>query len=287
MRKTPQSRYLPSWLGLLWGLIVIDLRVVDFFQYWREHYRWPLYRSRKESEQRIRLIVTNAQAGLASGRVENLETGLLQIHRWKTRNHAGITDKYAKEISKDRGRLRELLKLLPVPAEWSPEAMKKILNCLRVKYSNLPVCTTQLSFLSGRQFPLIDRYIAQFMSRKVHPQILKWAEFDIAGVFETLGVFDFRIEDDWRNEGIPMLAVFTKEDYRHNRDLYLTHYVPKLIQLAKQLQEEKATFRGIDQKEYLFSAVDLQMAVFTFAKQNPHLFKKFYRGRRVPSLPGL
>ncbi|MFX0078052.1 MAG: hypothetical protein ACFE8O_02325 [Candidatus Hermodarchaeota archaeon] len=263
---------------------MIDRRVADFFQYWREQYRWPLNRSRIKTEKKIYEFKENASAAVSSGKVERLASTLIQIHRWKTRNQAGITDKYAKQLEKEPKRVRELQKLLPITNETPNTVLKNALDLMRFPDCNLPVCTAQLSFLSGREFPILDRFLAQFFSRRVHPMIIQWAEYDILNVFETIGKIDFTLEDDGRNKGVPRLAVYTEASYRHNRNLYVDQLIPRLHNLAEELQNADMTYQGIDRKQHNFTSVDLQMAIFIFGKKNTRLFKQFYNTQLVPSL---
>lgn len=268
----------------MWGEIVIDRRVGDFFQYWREQYQWPLKRSRVKTEQKIHEFAENAMAAVASGKVERLTSTLMQIHRWKTRNQAGITNKYAKQLDKEPKRVRELHKLLPFTSETPNVILKKVLDLMQFPDCNLPVCTAQLSFLSGRKFPILDRFLAQFFSRKVHPMILQWAEYDILNVLETIGKIDFALEDDGRGKGVPRLEVYTQTAYRYNRNLYVDQLIPRLQNLAEQLQEADMRYQGIERNQHHFASVDLQMAIFIFGKKNTRLFKQFYKAPPIPSL---
>ncbi|MFX0167874.1 MAG: hypothetical protein ACFE89_00840 [Candidatus Hodarchaeota archaeon] len=208
----------------------------------------------------------------------------MQIHRWKTRNQAGITDHYAKQLEKEPKRVRELQKLLPITVETSSIDLKKILDLMRFPDCNLPVCTAQLSFLSGRVFPILDRFLAQFFSRKLHPMILRWAEYDIPNILEIIGKIDFILEDDGRGIGAPRLAVYTQPAYRKNRNLYVEQLIPRLQNLAEKFQESDMTYQGIDRHQHPFTSVDLQMAIFIFGKRNTRLFRQFYKAPPIPSL---
>jgi hypothetical protein len=263
---------------------LIDRRVADFFQYWREQYQWPLRRTRIKTEQKIQEFKENAVAVVASGKEERLASILVQIHRWKTRNQAKITDRYAKQLIKEPKRVREIKKLLPITLETPNIILKKALDLMRYPDCNLPVCTAQLSFLSGRVFPILDRFLAQFFSQKAHPMIIRWADFDIPRVFETIGKINFVLEDDGRRKGVPRLAVYNDSSYRKNRNLYVDELIPSLQNLAKQMQKADMTYQGIDQKQHDFTSVDLQMAIFIFGKKNPQLFKQFYRKAPIPCL---
>ena len=266
------------------GSMMIDRRVADFFQYWREHYQWPLRRTRVKTEFKIQEFAENASKAVASGKEERLSSTLMQIHRWKTRNQAKITDRYARQLQKDPKRVRDLQKLLPITTDSSDAALKKALDLLRFPDCNLPVCTAQLSFLSGRVFPILDRFLAQFFSRRVHPMILQWADYDISHVFETVGKIDFILEDDGRGQGVPRLAVYSEPSYRKNRNLYIEQLIPQLKMLAETFQAADITFQGSDGQPKQFTSVDLQMAIFIFGKRNPKLFKKFYKTHPIPYL---
>jgi hypothetical protein len=263
---------------------MIDRRVADFFQFWREQYRWPLNRSRIKTEKKIIEFKENAIAAVSSEKVERLASTLMQIHRWKTRNQAGITDKYARQLDKDPRRVRELQKLLPITNETPNMVLKKALDLMRFPDCNLPVSTAQLSFLSRRVFPILDRFLAQFFSRKAHPMILQWAEYDILNVFETIGNINFILEDDGRGKGVPRLAVYTENSYRYNRDQFVDQLIPRLRNLAEELREADMTYQGIDRDQHHFTSVDIQMAIFIFGKKNTRLFKQFYKTPPIPNL---
>jgi len=263
---------------------MIDRRVGDFFQYWREEYRWPLRRSRVNTEKKIQEFRKNARAAVTSGKEERLRSTLIQVHRWKTRNHGRITDQYVRQLDKEPKRVRELQKLLPITIESSTSVLKKALDLLRFPDCNLPVCTAQLSFLSGRKFPILDRFLAQFFSQKAHPMILQWAEYDFQNIFKTIGKIDFVLEDDGRGKGVPRLAVYTEKSYRKNRNLYVNELIPRLQNLAEQLQEADLTYQDINRNQQYFTGVDLQMAIFIFGKKNTRLFRRFYKKLPIPSL---
>ncbi len=263
---------------------MIDRRVADFFQFWREQYRWPLNRSRIKTEKKIFEFEENAKAAVSSGKVERLTSSLMQIHRWKTRNQAGITDKYAKQLDKEPKRVRELQKLLPITSETPTMVLKSALDLMRFPDCNLTVCTAQLSFLSGRVFPILDRFLAQFFSRKAHPMMLQWTEYDIFNVFESIGKINFILEDDGRSKGVPRLAVYTETSYRYNRNQYVDQLIPRLQNLAEELRNADMTYQGIDRDQHHFTSVDLQMAIFIFGKKNTRLFKEFYK---IPPIPNL
>jgi hypothetical protein len=263
---------------------MIDRRVADFFQYWREQYRWPLRRTRVKTENKIQEFTAIARASVTSGKIEQLASALIQVHRWKTRNQARSTDRYARQVEKDPRRLRDLQRLLPITSQTPNADLKKALDLMRFPDCNLPVCTAQLSFLSGRVFPILDRLLAQFFSRRVHPLMLQWADFDLLNVFKTIGTIDFVLEDDGRGKGVPRLAVYNESPYRRNRNLYVEEFIPRLQHLAKQLQDADLTFQDINRNQQHFSSVDVQMAIFIFGKRNPKLFKGFYKTHPLPSL---
>jgi len=256
----------------------------DFFEYWRMQYRWPLDRSREESESKISELLNQAETATNSGNERLLENTLVSIHRWKTQNQSGITDRYRIVLAKSPKSVRNLKRVLLTHPPLNSDIANDLIGILRMKNSNLPVCTAQVSFLCGRRFPILDRFVAQFFARVVSPRILELPMFNVREVFRDIRPIPFIIEDDGTGKCKPRLAVYQNSNYERNRELFIHQLIPELDGIAKALNNEQVEFRSVNGESMQFSSVDVEMAVFAFGTQNKEFFQCFYSGNTPPSL---
>jgi hypothetical protein len=213
---------------------------------------------------------------------------LEKIHYWKTRNRAGTTDRYAAVLEAEgmNEKLLNLRRLLlnccSPQKHLSSEFARELLDTLRVEEANLPVCTAQASFLTERNIPILDRFVAQFFSRTVSPEVLRFRisdslSFDMCRVFKDAHPVDFILEDDGTDTCKPRLAVYEEKSYRHNLDLFAFKLMPELDRLADELRVKHVMYQDVihgEQKE--FTAVDVEMAVFSFGTANRSYFECWY-----------
>lgn len=179
-----------------------------FYKYWRENYQWPVDNTRQRSEERIAKLLKETSVALRD--LSSLGKPLLQkIDYWKTQNRGRTTDKYIRILDKDTQIIPNLQKLLfPVSRPKSLQFIKELIDVLRVKYANLPVCSAQTSFLCNRAVPILDRFVAQFFSRTVSPEILSFARFDMPEVLRDITPVSLVTEDDGTHKCRPRLAVY-------------------------------------------------------------------------------
>ena len=255
----------------------------DFFEYWRMRYVWPLDRSREQSENEINELSNQAETAIRSADERLLENLLVKIHRWKTRNRSGITDDYQIALANSPGLVRNLKRTLLRQPSLNSDIANDLIGILRVENSNLPVCTAQVSFLSGRRFPILDRFVGQFFAQVVSRRILELPMFDMREVFRDIRPIPFIIEDDGSGKCKPRLAVYHNSNYERNRELFIHQLIPELDGIAKALNNERVGFRSVNGEPMPFSSVDVEMAVFAFGTQNKEFFQCFY-GESRPSI---
>jgi hypothetical protein len=273
-----------------WGRIVSGLLSEDscsFYKHWRENYRWPPKSNRKSSELELAGLLNEARDALLD--FSRLGRPVLRkIHHWKTRNQGGTTEKYNVALNAEgiKEKLVGLQKMLSPPQRpVTAEFVCELLDTLRISYANLPVCSAQASFLTERTIPILDRFVAQFFSPTVSPRILRYtisdnSRFNMRRVFMDFQPMNFIIEDDGTNKCKPRLAVYEEKNYNHNRDVFAFTLIPDLDRIAGELREKRVTYQDAihaEQKE--FTAVDVEMAVFTFGMANEHYFRCWYESK--------
>lgn len=264
--------------------MVLSLDSKRFYKDWRESYRWPLENNRIASEQRILDIRRKTLNALNEKDVRRLRKVLIEIHGWKTGEQRGVTRKYENSLMENEELLRYLFNTLPLREALTSALFTDFLEVLKIPYSNLPIASAQASFLLDRKTPILDRFVAQFFSMRVSPQILGLRNYNMESIFRDIRLIPFEIEDDGRNICVPRLAVYYGSGYRRNRDLFVRDLLPELQRIAQALNAEGIRYKGIDGIEHQFSQVDVEMAVFAFGTQNRKYFECFYIGREIPFL---
>lgn len=248
-----------------------------FFKFWRERYEWPEGISRKASEKRIFELLNQTRSALLSGESDFIQQVLVNIHNWKTNNRSGVSERYKKELKKDRNVVSFLRENLPLElSKLEPEFYKKLLETLKLRYCNLPACSAQASFLLDRRLPVLDRFIAQFFSLIISENVLSYDQFDMNNVLSDIHPITFIIEDDGTGKCRPRLAVYQQWSYKTNKSLFVDQLIPQLIRISKLLDEEEIDYVDIFGESQNFSCIDVEMAVFAFSTTNRKFFKCFY-----------
>jgi hypothetical protein len=252
--------------------LTVKPEMAEFFRISREKYEWPKGIGRTLSEKRIHRLQYDAQAALNSQNIDRLVEILVAIHEWKTKNRGGQSTSYAKVLSKNPSMLEKVIELMPLSINASAEEVITFLMLLDMKHSRVPVCTAQLSFLSGRQFPILDRYIGQLMSQQFDPLLFKSKEYDFKEICQIIGKIDFAIVKG--ASGTRSLATQGASNTR-NRKLYATQLIPQLKDVAEQLNMIGVQYKAHDGTFYQFTCVDVEMALFAFATHNARYFSNF------------
>jgi len=238
----------------------------EFFKKWREKYRWPYNTSRTKSEKKIQKLQNDAQTALITRNTERLAEVLVDIHKWKTKNRSGGSTLYGETINTELNWLNQILEQFPISSDISADKIIAILEQLDRDYAKMPVCSAQLSFLSNRQLPIVDRYVGQFMSQKFDRALFKSKDHDFHEICQILGKVDFAIDKSTRN-----LATQGSSNNR-NRELYARKMVPKLKQVANQLNALRVTYNAIDGTNQAFTCVDVEMTLFASATHIRHRY---------------
>lgn len=246
-----------------------------FYKYWREHYKWPPFSTREESENRIAQLLNQANNALQ----DLATTGkplLRNIHQWKTQNQRGITDRYSHVLDENSNLIPDLQELFPAPTSLTSRFIKKLLDTLKIRNCNLPICSAQASFLCHRAIPVLDRFVAQFFSKTLSPTILDMAEFNMRQVLSDFSHIRLIIEDNGTHRCKPRLAVYQSRNYQNNRDLFVYRLIPELDNIAEQLNEQQIAYLDMNDTPKEFTRTDVEMAVFAFGTQNRQYFECWY-----------
>jgi hypothetical protein len=143
-----------------------------------------------------------------------------------------------------------------------------LIEHLKVRNCNLPVCTAIASFLYGRQnVPILDKFLSQFFARKFK---LNPVDGQTSQVLCYVTNINFRIEDG--GTGSLRLAVYTRNGFNYNLSVYLNEFVPECVRIAKELGKSCIGYTDIHGECVEFLPIDVEMAVFSWAIRNSDLF---------------
>jgi len=244
----------------------------EFFKNWRENYEWPYNVGRSKSEKQIHKLQVAAQTVLRTQNIERLAEVLVAIHKWKTKNRGNRSTRYGETLARKQTILEKLFEHLPITFDATPNEIITFLELLDMDYSRMPVCSAQLSFLSERQFPILDKFIGQVMSQTFDPLLLKSKDYGFQDICLVLGNIDFRIVKG--TKGKRSLATQGNSN-KVNRELYATELIPQLDHAAQQLNDLGIHYTAVDGSSQRFNCVDVEMAIFAFATHNQRYFESF------------
>ncbi len=248
------------------NVIRISSEVGRWFRDYRESYEWPLNSGRRASEEHINRLRADAHKAVAAGNEDLLQSIFIEIHRWKTNNRQDQTSKYSKTLkSLNRDYFYKLLRFGPF---INTHNLGNLIDHLKVKNCNLPVCTAIASFLYGRKkVPILDKFLSQFFARKFK---LDSVDEQTNQVISFVRNINFRIEDG--GTGSLRLAVYTPNGFKYNLSMYLTKFVPECSRIAEELNESGVGYTDINGQCAEFSPTDVEMAVFSWAIRHSNLF---------------
>jgi hypothetical protein len=193
-------------------------------------------------------------------------SSLVEIHRWKTQTRQGQTSKYCRTL--ESLGMDYLDKLLGLGSFVNTQNLGILIEHLKVRNCNLPVCTAIASFLYGRQnVPILDKFLSQFFARKFR---LNSIDGQTSQVLCYVKNINFKIEDG--GAGRLRLAVYTRDGFNYNLDMYLNEFVPECIRMAKELNESGIGHTDIHGHCVEFLPIDVEMAVFSWAIRHSNLF---------------
>ena len=242
----------------------VPATVGGWFRRYREQYRWPETSARERSEKRISELAAATRSALDNEDSRALKGALIEIHRWKTSNIFGTTDKYIKTLE---GSGADYLKqLLGMSTFRDTDELEKVLRHLKIDESNLPVCTAIASFLYGRkEVPIIDNYVAQFFARRFN---INRYDADMQEILGWIADIDFKLQTSNRKL---RLAVYNPGGFEHNLRLYIGEFVPECERLAKALNTGDFSYSDIYVESRKFSPIDVEMSIFSWAMKNRKL----------------
>ncbi len=167
-------------------------KIGNWFKENREKYQWPEGASRYNSERKINMLAEEVRIALGNGDVNVLRDTLVSIHRWKTNNLLGGTNKYLKAMEKRNYRdyCSGLLNFGPFANTLH---LDDVIKYLKIPHCNLPVCSAVASFLYDRKdVPIADRFVAQFFTKEIHRNEVSP---DTLEVLDWIDPIPFRLED--------------------------------------------------------------------------------------------
>lgn len=246
--------------------IGINSEVGGWFKAYRESYEWPLGNGRRASEEHINRMHGDVRIAVEKEDKDLLHTSFINIHRWKTSNRQDQTSKYCKTLDKlGINYLKTLLEFSPFA---DTQKLGILIEYLKVRNCNLPICTAIASFLYDRKnVPILDKFLSQFFARKFN---LRSIDEQTSKVISYVKNINFRIEDG--GTGSLRLAVYTPSGFDHNLRMYLTEFVPECAHIAKDLNESGVCYTDINGQHAVFFPIDVEMAIFSWAIRHNSLF---------------
>jgi len=244
----------------------INPEIGKWFKTYRELYEWPPGKGRRDSEEHIACLYADAHVAIEQGRKGSLHSSLVEIHRWKTQNRQGQTSKYCSTLeSLGTDYLDRLLELGPFA---NTKNLGILIEHLKVRNCNLPVCTAIASFLYRRQnVPILDKFLSQFFARKLRPNSYDVQTSEVLRYVENI---NFRIEDD--GTGRLRLAVYTPNGFNDNLNMYLNEFTPECVRIAKELTLSGIGYADVHGQCVEFLPIDVEMTVFSWALRHSNCF---------------
>ncbi len=244
-----------------------DKDIGHWFQTNRESYKWPIRLGRVHSERIIDNMNLRVQVAIREHDFESLQNLLLEIHRWKTGNRCDLSKKYCGTLSSlGRTYIEKLLQL--GQGFQGTQHLQDVIRHLKKGYCNLPICTAIVSFLYSRQHvPIIDKFLSQFFAKRFKVQ-------DVDGqtgkVLKCIRSISFKIRD--RGGGHLQLDVYSIPAFNSNLKSYTEEFVPECEHIADRLRSEMFSYSTIDASIKVFTAVDVEMSIFSWAMKHSRLF---------------
>lgn len=198
---------------------------------------------------------------------ESLHNLLVEIHRWKTGNRSGVSKNYCGTLSSlGRTYIEELLQL--GQGFKGTEHLYDVILHLRQEYCNLPVCTAIASFFYARQqVPIIDKFLSQFFAKRFKAQ-------DVDGqtgkILKSIRSISFKIHDG--GGGCLRLDAYSTPAFNSNLKSYIEEFVPECERIADRLRSGVFSYSTIDASVKVFTAVDVEMSIFSWAVKHSELF---------------
>lgn len=246
---------------------LVDREIGSWFQVNRESYEWPKCSGRVQSERTIDSMELRVRRAIREHNYESLHNLLVEIHRWKTGNQRGLSTKYCGTLSSlGRSYMEELLQL--GQGFKGTEHLHDVIEHLRQEYCNLPICTAIASFLYARQqVPIIDKFLSQFFAKRFKVQ---YVDGQTGKVLKCISSISFKIHDG--GGGRLRLDVYSIPAFNSNLRSYTEEFVPECEHIADRLRSGMFSYSTIDASVKVFTAVDVEMSIFSWAVKHSELF---------------
>lgn len=237
---------------------IIREEIGKWFKTYRESYEWPKGSGRRISEEEINSLCLGILNAVRDKDFGRLRSFLIGIHRWKTNNRQGVSNRYENGLKlKGDNYLEELIKMAPFE---DIQKLKGLITHLKIPYCNLPVCSAIASFLYGRnKVPIIDKFVGRFFSKKFNFRSIDK---------ETKQVVNFVKRIPFEMEAAPFIGI----DFEYNFKLYIEEFIPECERIAKVLIQSGVTYEDLSNNPHEFTPQDVEMAIFSWATKHKSFF---------------
>jgi hypothetical protein len=246
-----------------------DIKMISkWFKTNRESYEWPPKTCRQKSEEIINSLCSKVCDAVRGKKLDELRSVLIEIHRWKTNNRQKQTQKYSATLkSKCSSYFEKLIQMAPFE---DISKLRDLIMHLKVTNCNLPVCSAIASFFYCRKkVPIIDRFLAQFFSRKFKLNLINE---DTSQVINSVKIINFKLERPGKDSNL-RLAVYTDEGFKENLKIYLEEFIPECERIANLLTQSGTRYIDWHGNTTEFTPQDVEMAIFSWATKNSALFE--------------
>lgn len=205
-----------------------------FLKTWREKYRWPLYQSRKVSEERIFELEELIRRNVLVKGSTTIRDVLAEIVRWKTGDRFRAIDYFMtndeKEVEKRADKVLELLEKEPRKVV---EPMKQLTILKGVR---IAVASAFLRFMDPikHKYGIIDKNVARFLNDQGTTHFVLRSQDDYI-IYTSKNVEEYQNYNNWLR--------------------------------AKAAELNLTTYKHVYGNERKFSPVDVEMAIFAYKTQ--------------------
>lgn len=205
-----------------------------FLKTWREKYRWPLYESRRSSEERIFELEELVEKNVLDEGSVMVKDVFAEIVRWKTGGRFQAINYFQmNDENRVRNKKVEVLTLLRKEPVKVVEPIKRLTRLSGVRIS---IASAFLRFMDPieHKYGIIDKNVARFLND------------------QGITNFTLRRQDDY--------VIFSLKNILEYQDFnsWLTVKVADL---------NSATYEDIYGNERKFTPVDVEMAIFAYKTQ--------------------
>lgn len=205
-----------------------------FLKTWREKYRWPLYRSRKFSEERILELEELVRRNVLDEGSITVKEVFAEIVEWKTGGRFQAIKYFHKnDERKVKDTTKKVLGLLTEEPKKVVEPIKRLTSLKGVK---IAIASAFLRFMDPveHKYGIIDKNVARFLND------------------QGITNFTLRSRDDY--------IVYSLKNIKEYQNF--SNWL-----LAKIAELDQSTYEGIYGNKRMFRPVDIEMVVFAYTTQ--------------------